>query len=260
MTLFGFRFEKGSAPLWLRAAIPVLSVVITFIITAALLLFARANPFAAFYVMLIEPLSAPVSALEVLVKATPLILTGAAIVIAFRSGYYNIGAEGQLYAGALAAAWIGQLPMAQSLPPLAVLPLMMIGGFIAGMAWALTPALLRARWGVDEVVTTLLLNTVMLYLINAILNAFWLDPITNWPQSPRIAPSADYPTLVPGSRVHLGLLVGAAVLIAVGWLFSRTPLGMRLRAVGLNKDAARFMGVNVERMVLIAALVSGGIA
>ena len=254
----GWRFEKAPAPWWLRALLPLLAVAITFLLTAALLVVARANPWAAFYTMLIEPLTAPVSALEVLVKATPLLLTGLAVAFAFQSGYYNIGAEGQLYAGALAAAWIGQLPIAHTLPAPLVIGLMLGGGFLAGMLWAFIPAILRARWGVDEVVTTLLLNTVMLYLINGILNAFWLDPVTHWPQSPRIA--VDYPILVPGSRVHLGWLVGLTVMVAGWWIVRRTPLGLRLRAVGLSQDAARFMGVNVARMTLIAALVSGGIA
>jgi simple sugar transport system permease protein len=186
------------------------------------------------------------------------VLSGIAVVFAFQSGYSNIGAEGQLYAGALAAAWLGQLALAQTLPAPLVIVLMLVGGFLAGMVWAFVPAVLRARWGVDEVVTTLLLNTVMLYLINGLLNAFWLDPITNWPQSPRIA--VDFPTLVPRSRVHLGLLVGLLVMAVVWWVLRRTPLGLRLRAVGLGPEAARFMGVNVARMTLIAALVSGGIA
>ena len=256
--MLGWRLEKGSAPLWLRALIPVISIIVTFLLTTVLLALARANPFAAFYAMLIEPLSAPVSALEVLVKATPLLLTGMAVVFAFQSGYYNIGAEGQLYAGALAAAWIGQLPLAHALPGPLVIALMLVAGFVAGMLWALVPALLRTRLGVDEVVTTLLLNTVMLYLINAILNAYWLDPVTNWPQSPRIA--VEYPVIVRGSRVHLGFVVGVAVMLSLWWILTRTPLGLRLRAVGLGKDAARFMGVNVARTALVAALVSGGIA
>lgn len=258
--MFGWRLEKGSSPVWMRALIPLLSILATFLLTAMLLVLARADPFAAFYYMLIEPLSAPVSALEVLVKATPLLLTGLAVVFAFQAGYYNIGAEGQFYAGALAAAWLGQLPFAQTLPALIMIPLMLIGGFVAGMVWALVPALLRTKMGVDEVVTTLLLNSVMLYLINGILNAFWLDPATFWPQSPRIAPSAEFAVIVPGSRVHFGLVVGLVVMLVLWWIIHRTPLGLKMSAVGLGKEAARFMGVNVTRMTLVAALVSGGIA
>jgi ABC-type uncharacterized transport system permease subunit len=110
------------------------------------------------------------------------------------------------------------------------------------------------------VVTTLLLNAVMLYLINAILQGPWLDPVINWPQSPKLAPAAEYPILVAGSRVHFGLLVGLVVMLVLWWVIARTPFGLKLRAVGLNPQAARFMGVNVGRTVLIAALVSGGIA
>ncbi len=258
--LRGWRLERGSAPWWLRGLIPLLAILATFVLTSALLGLVAANPFQAFYAMLIEPLSAPVSALEVLVKATPLLLTGAAVLFAFRGSYYNIGAEGQLYAGALAAAWIGQLPLASALPAPIVIGLMLLGSFTAGMLWALAPALLRTRWNVDEVVTTLLLNAVMLYLISAILQGPWLDPVTFWPQSPLLAPAAQYPVLVPDSRVHLGLLIGLAVLGLMWWVIARTPFGLRLRAVGLNRQAAGFMGVNVGRTVLIAALVSGGIA
>ena len=258
--MLGWRLERGPAPWWLRALIPLLAIIATFVLTAALLAVVRANPFAAFYAMLVEPLGAPVSALEVLVKATPLILTGLAVLFAFRGGYYNIGAEGQLYAGALAAAWIGQLPLASVLPSPVVIGLMLVGSFAAGMLWALAPALLRTRLNVDEVVTTLLLNAVMLYLINAILQGPWLDPVINWPQSPKLAPAAEYPILVPGSRVHFGLVVGLVVMLVLWWVIARTPFGLKLRAVGLNPQAARFMGVNVGRTVLIAALVSGGIA
>lgn len=256
--MFGLKLEKAPAPLWQRALIPVAAITFTFLLTAALLAVVRANPFEAFYFMLIDPLTAPVSALEVLVKATPLLLTSIAVVFAFSAGYYNIGAEGQLYAGALAAAWVGQLPLAHALPAFVVIALMLVAGFLAGMLWALIPALLRVRLNVDEVVTTLLLNSVMLFLINAILTNFWLDPVTFWPQSPRIA--ADYPILVSGSRVHLGLLVGLAAMGLVWWALNRTPFGLRLRAAGLGREAARFMGVNVTHTLLVAALISGGIA
>lgn len=260
MSRFGWRLEKGSAQLWVRLALPVAAVALTFVLTAALLAAVKANPFLAFYYMLVEPLSAPVSALEVLVKATPLLLTGLAVLVAFRGGYYNIGAEGQLYAGALAAAWLGQLPFAAALPAPVMIVLIMLAGFAAGLLWALTPALLRTRLGVDEVVTTLLLNTVMLLIIDGVLNTFWLDPITHWPQSPRIAPSAEFPVILAASRVHLGLIIGLAAMVVIWFVLTHTGLGMKIRAVGLSKEAAQFMGVNADRMVLFAALVSGGIA
>ena len=252
------RLEAGGAPAWQRGLIPILAVVVTFALTAALVVLAGANPLEAFYYFLIEPFTARATALEILVKTTPLLLTGVAVAFAFTAGYYNIGAEGQLYAGAIAAAWLG--PQLTGVPALIAVPLMLIVGFAAGALWALPPAWLKARLNVDEVVTTLLLNSVILFFASALLNGPWRNPITQWPQSPEIAASAHLPVLLARSRLHLGALVGVAATIAFGWVLLRTALGLQMRAVGLGREAARFMGISVPRTLLIAALISGGIA
>lgn len=244
--------------LWQRSLIPVILILITFGVTSALVLLAGANPLEGFYYFLLAPLSSRVSILEVLVKATPLLLTGVSVAFAFAAGYWNIGAEGQLYAGAIAAAWLGVL--LDGVPALVAVPVMLLGGFAAGLLWALPPALLKVKLAVDEVVTTLLLNSVMLFLVSFLLNGPWRDPESGWPQSPEISPTAVLPRLVPRSRLHLGFLV-ALILIGVLWfVLRRTGFGLRMRAAGLGKEAARFNGVRVERTILTAALVSGGIA
>jgi len=254
----GLKIEKTGAPVWMRTLIPVIALLLTFILTSGLIIWGQANPLRAYYYFLIAPLSSQVSALEVLVKSTPLILAGVAVAFAFSAGYYNIGAEGQLYAGAVAAAWLGTV--LGGLPPALAIPLMLLGGFIAGALWALAPALLRVKLAVDEVVTTLLLNSVILFIISALLNGPWRDPISGWPQSPEIALSTQLPKLIARSRLHLGFVV-AAVSVAVLWfVLSRTSFGLKMRAVGLGREAAHFAGVDVGRTVLIAALVSGGIA
>ena len=196
----GLKFERVPAPVWMRPLIPILAVVITFLITAVLVLSVNANPLEAYYYFLIDPLSSRVSAIEVLVKATPLLLTGAAVTFAFIGGYWNIGAEGQLLAGATAATAIG-IQM-ESVSPWVALPLMIIGGFIAGVLWALLPALMKVKLAIDEVVTTLLLNSVALFIVSALLNGPWRNPISQWPQSPEIAASAIFPKLIPRSRLH----------------------------------------------------------
>jgi simple sugar transport system permease protein len=242
----------------MRPLIPIAAVVITFLLTATLVMLVKANPLEAYYYFLLDPLSNRVSAIEVLVKATPLLLTGAAVTFAFAGGYWNIGAEGQLYAGAVAATAIG-LQM-HNFSPWIALPTMIVGGFLAGMLWALTPALMKVNLGIDEVVTTLLLNSVALFIVSALLNGPWRDPISQWPQSPEIAAAAIFPKLLPRSRLHLGFIL-AVLMIAVLWfVLSRTAFGLRMRAVGLGPEAARFAGINVERTMLISALVSGGIA
>lgn len=254
----GLKVQRIGPSAWLQWAIPVAAVLVTFVLTATLVILAGANPLEAYRYFLIAPLSSRVSALEVLVKATPLLLTGAAVAFAFRAGYWNIGAEGQLYAGAVAAAWLGTL--LGDLPRGVAIPLMLLGGFVAGVLWALPPALLKVKLAVDEVVTTLLLNFVILFFVSFLLNGPWRDPVSGWPQSPEIAASTVFPKLIPRSRLHLGFIVALLAIAVLWFIFSRTALGLRLRAVGLGQDAARFAGVNVERTLLTAALVSGGIA
>jgi ABC-type uncharacterized transport system permease subunit len=227
-------------------------------LTSGLSLWAKANPLEVYRYLLLDPLSTRVGVLEVLVKSTPLIMCGVAVTFAFAAGYYNIGAEGQLYAGAILAAWLG--PMAGGLPALVVIPGLLVGGFAAGLLWALAPALLRIKMGVDEIVTTLLLNPVMVFVLDALLEGPWRDPRSSQLQSAELAVSAQLPKLVPRSRLHLGLIL-ALVTAAIAWfILSRTGFGLKMRAVGMKREAARFVGVNVDRTMLISALVSGGIA
>ncbi len=257
-SLWPWRWERGSAPLWLRLLLPIIAILITFLIAALLIAASGANPLDVFYEMLVRPFTRRTSRLEVLVRATPLLLTGVSVAIAFRAGYYNIGAEGQLYAGAMAAAYFGPR-LGEFAPPVAV-SVMLLAGFIGGAAWALLPALLKVYAKVDEVVTTLLLNSVMLLLVSALLNGPWRDPVSGWPRSPTIAATAEFGHIVARSRLHLGFVVALVVLVVFGWLMARTRLGLELRAVGQGATAARFMGVNVRRTVLVAALLSGAVA
>lgn len=252
-----FQVERLPAPLWLRSLIPLVSVVITFVLTSGFVLAVGVSPLQAVYYFLLDPLSNPVRLIEVLVKATPLLMTGAAVAFAFAGGYWNIGVEGQLYMGATAATAIG-LQM-HNVPAWIALPLMVIGGFFAGMAWAILPAFMKVRLKIDEVVTTLLLNYVAIYFVGAILNGPWRDPISQWPQSPEIAASAIFPRLIPRSRLHMGFLLAILIIIGLWFVLSRTAFGLKMRAVGYNLDAARFSGIHVNRSIMIVALVSGGI-
>ena len=244
--------------MWSTPALVLAAVLSTFLITAGPILIAGANPIEAYTAFVVQPLTTQFTLLEVLVTATPILLTGAAVAIAFRAGYWNIGAEGQLLLGAIAAAGIGTL--VGGLPPLIALPLMIAGGALAGAAWALVPALLRVRFGIDEVVTTLLLNPVALLLVNGLLHGPWRDPVTGFPESPRIATSAEFPTLIERSRLHLGFLLALVVIASAWYVLARTPTGLRLRAAGLSPHGARFAGINVAATLLGAALVSGAIA
>ena len=225
---------------------------------------AGANHIEAYGAYFITPLTREFTLLEVLHKATPILFTGTAVAIAFRAGDWTIGGEGQLLLGAVAAAGIGQVVDGWS--PFVVLPLMVGAGALAGALWALVPALLRVKMGIDEVVTTLLLNPVALLLVQGLLHGPWKDPETGFPESPRIAAAAEFPQLseilpfIGRSRLHLGFVI-AVVLIVVAWyVLSRTSTGLRVRAVGLSPHGARFAGIKVERTLLRVALISGAVA
>ena len=140
------------------------------------------------------------------------------------------------------------------------LPLMLIGGFVAGALWALTPALMKVKLAIDEVVTTLLLNAVALFGVSALLNGPWRNPVSQWPQSPDIAASAIFPKLVARSRLHLGFLLAIVIILLLWYILTQTTLGLRMRAVGLGPEAARFAGIHVERTMLISALVSSEVS
>lgn len=256
--MLNLKVERAPAPVWMRSLIPIIAVPVTFLITSLIILAAGANPFTAYYHFLISPLASKTSIIEVLVKSTPLLLTGAAVAFAFNSGYWNIGAEGQLYAGAIAAAWIGTL--VKDISPFIGIPAMVLGGFAGGLLWAFPPAILKVKLNVDEVVTTLLLNSVILFVTSFLLNGPWRNPVSMWPQSPEIAAGTVFFKLIPRTRLHFGFIIAIIVILVTWFVIKRTSFGLKMRAIGLSKEGAHFAGIKVNKTMMIVALVSGGIA
>jgi simple sugar transport system permease protein len=254
-------FEKcDTAPAWKNPVLIGFSILITFILSAGLILMAGKNPIETYYHFIVAPLSTKFSFLEVLVTFTPLLLCGVAVTFAFTSGYYNIGAEGQLYAGAVAATWIGISPVFYDWSPWILIPFIIIAGFAFGMLWALIPALLKVKMQVDEVVTTLLMNSIMAYIVSALLNGPWKSPFSGWPESPEISMNAIFPKIVAKSRLNLGVILALVAMLILWFVLNRTPFGLRMRAVGKGKHASKFSGINVQRTMLLSALISGGVA
>ena len=193
-----------------------------------------------------------------LVRAVPLIIIGLGIALAFRGGVLNIGAEGQFYAGAIAATWVG-LHVAGRAPAVAVLSVL-LAATLAGMGWTLVPVWLKLRYGVLEVISTLLLNFVAESLVSLMVQGPLQESQHIYPQSDPIATVARLP-LLAGTRLHAGLilaLLGAAIL---WYVFARTLWGFRLRAVGAGPRAAEISGgIDARRMGAVALLVSGALA
>ena len=170
---------------------------------------------------------------ETLARATPLIFTGLAAAVAFRARLWNIGAEGQLYVGALAAVAVGS--GAFIAPPAVMIPLIVVVGALAGALLMLIPTLLKLRLGVDEVVTTLLLNFVVLLFVSMMIEGPMKDPMgMGWPQTAPIIDQATLPKLIDRTRVHAGLILAVVAAVAVWILVNRTTWGFEMRAVGAN--------------------------
>ncbi len=242
-----------------RLGLPALALAATALIGSVLTMVAGADPFAALGLIAKGAVGSRFALLETLNRATPLIFTGLAVAVAFRAKLWNIGAEAQFYAGAVTAAVLGTGLLAW--PSATLLPLMALAAMLAGALTLLGPALLKLRLGVDEVVTTLLLNFVMLLFVSYLLEGPLKDPTgMGWPRSPRLIPEARLPRIVEGLRLHWGFGLALISALVVWAIQTRTTLGYAMRAVGLNRQAAEFAGVPVGRAILWTALISGGLA
>jgi ABC-type uncharacterized transport system permease subunit len=194
-----------------------------------------------------------------LVRAVPLILTGLAVALAFRGGVWNIGAEGQLYAGALLATVVGLAT--PGLPALLHVPLVLAAAAAGGALWAAVPALLRTRRGVGEVITTLMLNFVALNVVSWAVRGPLQEPRGVFPQSGTIVEAAQLAPLWGGTRLHWGFPIAAALAVLLWWVLARTVVGFRLRAVGASPAAAAVAGrIRVAPFTLGTFLVSGALA
>jgi simple sugar transport system permease protein len=196
---------------------------------------------------------------ETLLAATPLIFTGLAVALGFRSGLFNIGAEGQLYLGALVAAFVGFA--IHGLPWFVHLPLAVAAGFLGGALWGFIPGILKARTGAHEVIVTIMLNYVAYLLVTWVLRqTFYQRPGRSDPVSPIVDPAAMIPQLIDGLRMNWAFVLALLVAALVSWLLYRSTLGYEFRAVGLNPAGARYAGMSISRTLILTMSISGGLA
>ena len=243
-------------------AAPLGALAFTLLATSLLVAWAGAPVGRAYALLLDGGFGSRFAVAETLTRATPLILTGLAAAVAFRARLYNIGAEGQLYAGAIAAVAVGGLHggVGFDLHPWLLWPLMVACAMTAGALLLLGPALMK-RLGVDEVVTTLLLNFVVLLAVSALLDGPMKDPSAlGWPQSVALQDALQLDRLIERSRVHTGLLAALVLALALWALLKYTTTGFEIRAVGANARAAAFAGMPVGWVTVKVALLSGALA
>jgi ABC-type uncharacterized transport system permease subunit len=254
--------HANSSP-WRMALAPLWALLATLLCSATLIWSIDAPVLRAFGLLLAGGFGGLFAWSETLTRATPLILTGLAAAIAFRAKLYNIGAEGQLYVGALAAVAIGGMHGGEGwgLPVVVSFPLMLLAAALAGALLLLIPALLKTRFGVDEVVITLLMNFIILLFVSMLLDGPMKDPLSmGWPQSVALNPELELTRLADKMRMHSGLLIAVLLALAVHFVNKRTVLGFEMRAVGANPRAARFAGMPVAYVMIKTALLSGAIA
>ncbi|WP_461210200.1 ABC transporter permease [Desulfocurvus sp. DL9XJH121] len=243
----------------MRALAPVLAVFAAMLTCSALLVWAGASPLEGWALMIKGSLGSTFALTETLTRATPLIFTGLAAAVAFRAKLWNIGGEGQLYIGAVAATWLGTGPL--ELPTYLMIPYLFLAGAVAGGLFLLGPTLLKTKLHVDEVVTTLLLNFIVLLFVNWLVFGPWKDPMAmGWPQAAPVVDSALLPQLLPKTRLHLGFVLALACAVAAWWFMRSTTWGFEIRAVGASPRASRFAGMPVDAVTVRTALISGGLA
>lgn len=264
------RFERRiDPPRYLAWAVPIGSVLMALVASGLLLLAVGANPLQTFAAMwdgaFGDVLGGEIySVSETLVRATPLILTGLAVAVAFKMKFWNIGAEGQLVMGGLAASAVALfLPEAAPWVPqtLPVYGLLMGGAAIlAGACWALIPALLKAYLNVSEIIVTLMLNYIAILWYSQLFTTSWKDPAGFGFPGSALFPEFTWLPRFFGTRVNLALFIGLLAAAGVWVLLAKTRAGYEIRLIGDNPEAARFAGVSIFRNIILVMLVSGGLA
>jgi ABC-type uncharacterized transport system permease subunit len=252
----GFRSVLMRPPRTL--VLSVVSVLLAFAIGAILIAGWGVNPITAYGALIEGALGNRNSLAETLVRAVPLALAGLGVALSFRGGVFNVGAEGQLYVGGIAAASAGvQL---QTAPSIVALPSMFVAAFVAGALWSGLAGVLKLRFKADELITTIMLSYIAIFLVGYLLHGPLQDPDSPLGQTARLAPNEFLPIILPKTRLHAGLAIAVVLAVLAHLLLWRTTWGYRLRVVGLNARAGLNAGIDVRRSVMSVFLLSGGLA
>ncbi|MBT4933154.1 MAG: ABC transporter permease [Rhodospirillaceae bacterium] len=250
---------REHVPMWMVLSAPIAAIAVAMVLVSGLVLWTGESVWDAYAALFKGAFGSRFGFAETLTRATPVMLTGLAAAVAFRARFWNIGAEGQLYCGALAATFFGTGLI--TLPPVLMIPFLFLMGALAGGAALALPVYLKTKLKVDEVVTTLLLNFIILLFVNYLLEGPLRDPMSmGWPQAAPIIDEGVLPRILAKSRLHLGLIVAIVSAVLVWVIMRFTVWGYEIRAVGHNPSAATFTGISINLTVLRVALLSGGLA
>jgi len=255
-------FQREWLSKLLDALLPVLATLAALVIGTVMLIVLRVNPLEAYRALWDGAFGSTNAVAETLVKSTPLLLVALGICISFRGNVINIGGEGQMIVGAIAATLVGLT--FTTWPGWLVIIIAMVVGSLGGAIWGGIPGFLKAYFRVNEILSTVMMNAIAVQLMNFLLRGPMIDPLqaelaSKIPQTARLAAAFRLPRLSP-TRLHLGFAIALVLAVLVYILLWRTTLGYRIRAVGENPHAARYAGINVKKHIVIALLLSGAFA
>jgi ABC-type uncharacterized transport system permease subunit len=240
------------------AMLPVWATLVALLLGAGLILLAGVNPVSAYVALFLGAFSDIYGMSSTLVKTTPLVFAGLGVALAFKGGYFNVGAEGQLYLGGLGSTLVGlYLPVPS---PALHITLALTAGFVAGGLWSLIPGYLRARHAVNEIITCIFMYFIALLLINYMVSGPLFEGGSQAAMSPEIAVSARLPIIIPGTDVHLGFPICILFVLILSYVLKKTTIGYQITAMGLNPTACHYAGIPTVRNMIILSVVSGGLA
>ncbi|MGD6816104.1 ABC transporter permease [Metabacillus sp. 84] len=245
---------------YINLLIPVIAVLLGLLVGAIVMLVSGYDPLLGYASLWNGVFGDPYNIGDTIRLMTPYILTGLAVAFAFKTGLFNIGVEGQVIVGWLAAVWVG---LAFDLPKVIHLPLAVIAAALAGALWGFIPGLLKARFRVHEVIVTIMMNYIALYVTNAIIQSVLTkgsDTTEEVPASASLRLAENLEALTNYSRMHYGILIALAAAFIMWFLLEKTTKGYELRAVGFNQDAARYAGMSVNKNIILSMVISGGFA
>lgn len=237
---------------------PFASILLAFAVGSFIIMAIGENPLEVFQLLINGAFGSKTNVGETLLKSTTLMLTGLSYAFAYRCGLINIGAEGQLFMGALFSA-IGGIYI-KGLPMIIHIPIVLIMAVIGGGIWGLIAGWLKNRFGANEIITTVMMNYIAIYLVGYMVSGPLKEPSGNQPQSAVIEATAKLPRILDGTRLNIGFIIAIICLIVYYIFLWHSSKGYELRVVGKSQEAAKYAGVNVKKNVVLSMFISGGIA
>lgn len=241
----------------IRFLLPLAAILLAFLVGAIPIAVAGVNPLTAYRELLFGAFGSKFGISETIIKSAPLILAGLGFAFAARCGLFNIGGEGQIYIGALGTTLIGL--SVHGLTPWVAIPLAIFAGALFGSLWAAIPGFLKVRFGTSEVITTIMFNYIGINIVAYLIRGPLVEPPGIFPETAELAKDTWYPMLF-GSRIHFGFVIALVFALVIYVVLWHTPLGLKVRAVGMSDSAAEYAGIRVKKYSVIAMMISGALA